>query len=111
MMIQVILKILNQFLEYVNKTVTAILGECGDLRRFESAKSFIGFLGLYPTLYQSGKSLSTGTLAKKRNTNSKVCSFIWQQYQLLEHNNELHKLFRDKASSGKSKKRSIDNYC
>ncbi|WP_323590956.1 transposase, partial [Aliarcobacter butzleri] len=23
-----------------NKTVTAILGECGDLRRFESAKAF-----------------------------------------------------------------------
>ncbi|WP_363323390.1 transposase, partial [Aliarcobacter butzleri] len=37
-----------------HKTVTAILGECGDLRRFESAKAFIGFLGLYPTLYQSG---------------------------------------------------------
>ena len=33
------------------KTVMAILGKCGDLRRFESAKSFIGFLGLYPTLY------------------------------------------------------------
>ncbi|MDP2159369.1 MAG: IS110 family transposase, partial [Flavobacterium sp.] len=47
------------------KTIAAIIGECGDLRRFDSAKAFIGFLGLYPTLYQSGKSFSTGTLAKR----------------------------------------------
>ena len=89
-----------------NKTVTAILGECGDLRRFESAKSFIGFLGLYPTLYQSGKSLSTGTLAKRGIPIAKHALYM-AAVSAVRHNNELHKLFRDKVSSGKSKKEAL----
>ena len=89
-----------------NKTVTAILGECGDLRRFESAKAFIGFLGLYPTLYQSGKSLSTGTLAKRGIPIAKHALYM-AAVSAVRHNNELHKLFRDKVSSGKSKKEAL----
>ena len=89
-----------------DKTVTAILGECGDLRRFESAKAFIGFLGLYPTLYQSGKSLSTGTLAKRGIPIAKHALYM-AAVSAVRHNNELHKLFRDKVSSGKSKKEAL----
>ena len=89
-----------------HKTVTAILGECGDLRRFESAKAFIGFLGLYPTLYQSGKSLSTGTLAKRGIPIAKHALYM-AAVSAVRHNNELHKLFRDKVSSGKSKKEAL----
>src|SRR5574344_133716 len=89
-----------------DKTVTAILGECGDLRRFESAKAFIGFLGLYPTLYQSGKSLSTGTLAKRGIPIAKHALYM-AAVSAVRHNNELHKLFRDKLSAGKSKKEAL----
>ena len=89
-----------------NKTVTAILGECGDLRRFESAKSFIGFLGLYPTLYQSGKSLSTGTLAKRGIPIAKHALYM-AAVSSVRHNTELNKLFRDKLSAGKSKKEAL----
>ena len=89
-----------------NKTVTAILGECGDLRRFESAKAFIGFLGLYPTLYQSGKSSSTGSLAKRGIPIAKHALYM-AAVSAVRHNNELHKLFRDKVSSGKSKKEAL----
>ena len=89
-----------------HKTVTAILGECGDLRRFESAKAFIGFLGLYPTLYQSGKSSSTGTLAKRGIPIAKHALYM-AAVSAVRHNNELHKLFRDKVSSGKSKKEAL----
>ena len=39
------------------KTISAFLGECGDIKRFTSAKAFITYLGLYPTQYQSGNSL------------------------------------------------------
>ncbi|MGJ0321524.1 transposase, partial [Aliarcobacter cryaerophilus] len=84
-----------------NKTVTAILGECGDLRRFESAKAFIGFLGFYPTLYQSGKSLSTGTLAKRGIPIAKHALYM-AAVSAVRHNNELNKIFRDKLSAGKS---------
>ncbi|MCT7406729.1 transposase, partial [Aliarcobacter cryaerophilus] len=86
-----------------NKTVTAILGECGDLRRFESAKSFIGFLGLYPTSYQSGKSLSTGNLAKRGIPIAKHALYM-AAVSSVRHNTELNKIFRDKLSAGKSKK-------
>ena len=89
-----------------DKTIAAILGECGDLRRFESAKAFIGFLGLYPTLYQSGKSLSTGKLAKRGIPIAKHALYL-AAVSAVRHNSELHKLFRDKVSSGKSKKESL----
>lgn len=89
-----------------HKTVTAILGECGDLRRFESAKAFIDFLGLYPTLYQSGKSSSTGKLAKRGIPIAKHALYM-AAVSAVRHNNELHKLFRDKVSSGKSKKEAL----
>lgn len=86
-----------------NKTIAAILGECGDLRRFESAKAFIGFLGLYPTLYQSGKSLSTGSLAKRGIPIAKHALYL-AAVSSVRHNTELRKLYRDKRSSGKSTK-------
>lgn len=89
-----------------NKTIAAILGECGDLRRFESAKAFIGFLGLYPTLYQSGKSLSTGTLAKRGIPIAKHALYL-AAVSAVRHNTELHKLYRDKRSSGKSTKEAL----
>ena len=89
-----------------DKTIASILGECGDLRRFESAKAFIGFLGLYPTLYQSGKSFSTGTLAKRGIPIAKHALYL-AAVSAVRHNSELHKLFRDKVSSGKSKKEAL----
>ncbi|MDP2076803.1 MAG: IS110 family transposase [Sulfuricurvum sp.] len=88
------------------KTIAAIIGECGDLRRFDSAKAFIGFLGLYPTLYQSGKSFSTGTLAKRGIPIAKHALYL-AAVASIRHNTELHKLFRDKVSMGKSKKEAI----
>lgn len=89
-----------------DKTIAAILGECGDLRRFDSAKAFIGFLGLYPTLYQSGKSSSVGTLAKRGIPIAKHALYI-AAVSSIRHNTELHKLFRDKVSLGKSKKEAL----
>jgi len=44
-----------------DKTIAAILGECGDLRRFTSAKALIGYLGLYPS-------------CKERYPHSKACT-------------------------------------
>ena len=89
-----------------DKTIAAILGECGDLRRFESAKAFIGFLGLYPTLYQSGKSISTGTLAKRGIPIAKHALYM-AAVSALRHNSELYKLFKDKVSAGKSRKEAL----
>ena len=89
-----------------DKTIAAILGECGDLRRFSSAKALIGYLGLYPTQYQSGNSLSVGRLAKRGIPIAKHALYMAAVSSVL-HNDELRKIFRDKVSSGKSKKEAL----
>jgi len=89
-----------------DKTVSAILGECGDLTRFRTAKAFIGYLGLYPTLYQSGNSHTTGRLAQRGIPIAKHALYMAAVSSVL-HNEQLRKIFRDKVSSGKSKKESL----
>ena len=89
-----------------DKTVCAILGECGDIKRFDSAKAFIGYLGLYPTQYQSGNSISVGRLAKRGIPIAKHALYMAAVASII-HNDQLRKLFRDKVSSGKSKKEAL----
>jgi len=89
-----------------DKTIAAILGECGDLRRFSSAKALIGYLGLYPTQYQSGNSMSVGKLAKRGIPIAKHALYMAAVSSVL-HNDELRKIFRDKVSAGKSKKEAL----
>ena len=88
------------------KTIATLLGECGDISRFTSAKSFIGYLGLYPTQYQSGNSLSVGRLAKRGIPIAKHALYM-AAVSSVRHNRQLNKLFRDKVSSGKSKKEAL----
>jgi len=89
-----------------DKTISAILGECGDIKRFDSAKAFIGYLGLYPTQYQSGNSMSVGRLAKRGIPIAKHALYMAAVSSVM-HNTELNKLFRDKVSIGKSKKEAL----
>ena len=59
-----------------------------------------------PTLYQSGKSLSTGTLAKRGIPIAKHALYM-AAVSSVRHNTELNKIFRDKLSAGKSKKEAL----
>lgn len=51
------------------KTVSAVViaAEIGDLRRFQSARQFMAFLGLVPSEYSSGKSTKRGSLTRTGN--------------------------------------------
>jgi len=89
-----------------DKTIAALLGECGDIKRFSSAKAFIGYLGLYPTQYQSGNSLSVGRLAKRGIPIAKHALYM-AAVSSVRHNTQLKKIFMDKVSSGKSKKEAL----
>jgi len=89
-----------------DKTISAVISECGDLKRFKDVKSFISYLGLYPTQYQSGNSLSIGTLAKRGIPIAKHALYL-AAVASLRHNTELNQLFRNKVSSGKSKKEAL----
>ena len=89
-----------------DKTIAALLGECGDIKRFSSAKAFIGYLGLYPTQYQSGNSLSVGRLANRGIPIAKHALYM-AAVSSVRHNTQLKKIFMDKVSSGKSKKEAL----
>jgi transposase len=89
-----------------DKTISAVLGECGDIKRFTSAKAFIAYLGLYPTQYQSGNSLSVGRLAKRGIPIAKHALYM-AAVASVRHNAELNKVFYDKVSAGKSKKEAL----
>ena len=89
-----------------DKTISAVLGECGDIKRFTSAKAFIAYLGLYPTQYQSGNSMSVGRLAKRGIPIAKHALYM-AAVASVRHNRELNKVFHDKISAGKSKKEAL----
>ena len=89
-----------------DKTIFAILSECGDISRFHSGQAFIGFLGLYPTLYQSGNSTKYGKLAKR---GAKLAKLALYQASIacVRHNDELKKIYLDKKSSGRAPKECV----
>jgi len=89
-----------------DKTIFAILSECGDISRFHSGQAFIGFLGLYPTLYQSGNSTKYGKLAKR---GAKLAKLALYQASIacIRHNDELKKIYLDKKSGGRAPKECI----
>ena len=89
-----------------DKTIFALMSECGDLSRFSSQRKFIGYLGLYPTLEQSGNTTSYGHLAKR---GAKLAKKALYQAAIaaIRHNDELNKLYRDKVSQGRAKKEAV----
>jgi transposase len=89
-----------------DKTIFAVLSECGDISRFKSGQAFIGFLGLYPTLHQSGNTTKYGRLAKRGAKLAKMA--IYQAaVACVRHNDELKKVYLDKKSSGRAPKECI----
>jgi transposase len=89
-----------------DKTIFALMSECGDLSRFSSQRKFIGYLGLYPVIEQSGNNISYGHLAKR---GAKLAKKALYQAAIaaIRHNDELNKLYRDKVSQGRAKKEAV----
>jgi transposase len=89
-----------------DKTLLAILAECGNLDRFKDVKSLIGYLGLYPTLQQSGNTLKYGKLAKRGAKYAKKALYL-ASIAAIRHNHELRQLYKNQVSSGRAKKEAI----
>jgi len=89
-----------------DKTIFALISECGDLSRFPNQNSFIGYLGLYPTLEQSGNTTIHGKIAKR---GAKLAKKALYQASIssIRHNEQLNKLYHDKVSQGRAKKEAI----
>ena len=88
------------------KTIAAIISECGDLTRFPNTAKFIGYLGLFPTENSSGNYKSTGHLSKRGSSIAKHALYLSSVYCIL-HNSQLKQLYDTKKSQGKSKKEAL----
>ena len=89
-----------------NKTISAIISECGDLRRFPTVTKFIGYLGLFPTENSSGNSKHVGHLSKRGSSIAKHALYMSASACLI-HNKQLKQLYDTKRSQGKSKKEGL----
>lgn len=88
------------------KTIAAIISECGDLTRFPNTAKFIGYLGLFPTENSSGNSIKTGHLSKRGSSIAKHALYM-SSVSCMLHNTQLKQLYDTKKSQGKSKKEAL----
>ena len=88
------------------KTIAAVISECGDLTRFPSISKFIGYLGLFPTENSSGNSKSIGHLSKRGSSLVKHALYM-SAASCLIHNKQMKQLYDTKRSQGKSKKEGL----
>ena len=86
-----------------DKTIAAVISECGDLTRFPSIPKFIGYLGLFPTENSSGNSKRIGHLSKRGSSLVKHALYL-SAVSCLLHNKQMKQLYDTKRSQGKSKK-------
>jgi len=76
-------------------TVAFFLGEIGDITRFSSCKEFIGFVGLFPNIQQSGTSLNKAKLSTKGSRLLKHALYL-ASVACLKHNKYFKKLYDKK---------------
>ena len=88
------------------KTIAAVISECGDLTRFPTIPKFIGYLGLFPTENSSGNFKRTGHLSKRGSSLAKHALYM-SATSCLIHNKQLKQLYDTKRSQGKSKKEGL----
>ncbi len=89
-----------------DKTILALLAECGHLDRFHNAKALTGYLGLYPTIEQSGENRKGGKLAKRGARLAKKAIYL-AAIAAIRHNKELRQIYMNYRSKGRTKKECI----
>lgn len=89
-----------------DKTILALLAECGNIERFHNAKALVGYLGLYPTLEQSGDTHKNGRLAKRGARLAKKAIYL-AAIAAIRHNKELRQVYMNYRSKGRAKKECI----
>jgi len=88
------------------KTIAVFIAEVGDIQRFASCKDFIGFVGLYPKIEQSGSSLNKARLTTKGSRILKHALYMASVASLI-HNPYLKSVYKNKLSQGKSAKQAL----
>ena len=87
-------------------TVACVLAEVGDIKRFSCCKDFIGFVGLYPKIEQSGSSLNRARLTSKGSRLLKHALYL-ASVACIKHNDYMRNLYHKKVSQGKAPKQAL----
>ena len=98
--------IINSFYGIGEVLTTELLGELGDITRFDNHRQLIAFCGLDPTIIQSGKSINVhGTISKRGNKYARWILFnISQMVVKLGHqcpNHPVYNYYLTKKAEGK----------
>ena len=88
-------EIINSFYGIGEVLTAELLGELGDITRFDTHKQLIAFCGLDPTIIQSGKSINVhGAISKRGNKYARWILFnISQMVVKLEHQCPEHPVY------------------
>lgn len=85
-------------------TVARILGQLGDIRRFDSAKAFAAFLGVTPRQRSSGSSVKGRTVISRTGSTSLRATLYMPSLVARRHNPILHRFAERLAAAGMAKK-------
>ncbi len=85
-------------------TVARILGQLGDIRRFNSAKAFAAFLGVTPRQRSSGSSVRGRTVISRTGSTSLRAALYMPGLVARRHNPILHRFAERLAATGMAKK-------
>ncbi|MFC1566266.1 IS110 family transposase [bacterium] len=89
------------------KTVAAILSAVGiDGKTFKSVTQFIGHIGFYPQIYQSGETKRDNKISKQGPSYLRHALYI-SAVACLRHNPEFKNLYNKKCSQGKKPKQAL----
>jgi transposase len=89
------------------KTIAAVLSALGsDAKTFSSSKKFIGYIGFFPQIYESGET-RRDNLISNRGPKYLRWAFYISAVACLRHNNELRTVYYKKLSQGKSSKQAL----
>ena len=78
-----------------------ILGEIGDVHRFANSSKLLAFVGLDPTVRQSGKFKASRTRMSKRGSRILRYALIYSAHNVVKYNSTFKKYYDSKVSQGR----------
>lgn len=84
-------------------TCATIIAEVGDIKRFESPEKFIGYIGLYPVIWESGECKTSFKMTSKGNKYLKT-AFLVSTASARKSNPVIRQMYDRLRARGKSKK-------
>jgi len=84
------------------KSAAAVIGEVGDIHRFDTAKKLTGYIGAHPRFHESGNKSVQPRMSKAGN--KRLRRILWQCTIVgLKHNPIIKALYEKKLAEGKKK--------